>query len=389
MRYYLGLLLFLFTINKTKAQTSDFTVADSLYRIGNYTKAVNAYAKIGDENANLQIARAYASMNNNDKAMAQYQGLLNRHPNNTLARFELGKLYDKTKQFSKAVTLFSELTAKVTDNPEFFYYLGKSSQAEREFDKGKQALQAAIILDSTHLRSIFLLGKYYSSIQEPANALEIVDLGLKTAPNDVALLNLKALTKFDIGDFEEAAPLFQRVLELGERKPFVYRKLGYSLANAREYEKAKTAYRQLGDIPNYEADEYKGLGQVYLMEKKLDSAETYFLKSIEERQYIFDDEYRDLGRIARLKGELKKSLDYYTKAWEEDKNNQLNYWQVCILSDEYYQDPKLKLERYEHLLAYYKNIYPFLKERAQKRVAELKEEIHFGPKEPDLPKKGN
>lgn len=389
MRYYLGLLLFLFTINKTKAQTSDFTVADSLYRIGNYTKAVNAYAKIGDENANLQIARAYASMNNNDKAMAQYQGLLNRHPNNTLARFELGKLYDKTKRFLKAVALFTELTAKVTDNPEFFYYLGKSNQALRAYDKGKEALQKAIRLDSTHLRSIYLLGKYYVAVEEPANALEIVDLGLKTAPNDVALLNLKALTKFDVGDYEVAAPLFERLLELRERKPFVYKKLGYSLANLRKYEEAKKTYLQLVDIPNYEADGYKGLGQVYLMEKKLDSAETYFLKSIEERQYTFDDEYRNLGRIARLQGALKKALDYYTKAWEEDNNNQFTFWQVCVLSDEYYKDPKIKLAKYEQLLTDHTNLMPFLKERAQKRVAELKEEIHFGPKEPDLPKKGN
>ncbi|WP_394973649.1 hypothetical protein [uncultured Croceitalea sp.] len=113
------------------------------------------------------------------------------------------------------------------------------------------------------------------------------------------------------------------------------------------------------------------------MEKKLDSAETYFLKSIEERRYIFDNEYQNLGRIARLKGELKKSLEYYTKAWEESKTNQLNYWQICVLADEYYKDPKIKLRHYEKFLTAFDNVYLFLKERAQKRVKELKEEIHF------------
>jgi len=43
-----------------------------------------------------------------------------------------------------------------------------------------------------------------------------------------------------------------------------------------------------------------------MKEKQLDSAEVYFLKSIKERRYIFDNEYRSLGRIAKEKGQLKK-----------------------------------------------------------------------------------
>lgn len=221
------------------------------------------------------------------------------------------------------------------------------------------------------------MGKYYVGREEPANAIKTVDLGLKTAPNDVALINLKALANFDAGFYEKSAPLFERLIELGEKKPFVFKKLGYSYVNRWKYEEAKEAYRKLGEIQNQEADAYKGLAQVYLLEKKLDSAETYFLKSIQERRYIFDDEYRSLGRIARLKGELKKALDYYTKAWEEDKVNQLSYWQICVLADEYYKDPEIKLKHYEKLVSDFGKAHPFLRERAQKRIKELKEEIHF------------
>jgi len=153
--------------------------------------------------------------------------------------------------------------------------------------------------------------------------------------------------------------------------------LWYSQANIRAFKKAKNTYRQLEKISNYEADAYKGLAEVYVLEQQLDSAEVYYLKSIEERRYIFDEEYRSLGRINKLQGELKKSLDYYTKAWQENKVNPLSYWQVCVIADEYYKDPKVKLQHYEKLLSDFKNLYPFLKERAQKRVKELKEEIHF------------
>ena len=362
---------------KAEAQTSASSVADSLYLIGNYNEAINAYSQLGDENASLQIARAYNAIGDKEKAILQYQNILLKNKENVLAKFELGKLFDKVKKYEQASTLFKELTTPESSNPEFYYFLGKTLQSSLDYDNGNLALKKAIELDSTHLRSIYLLGKYYVGVEEPANAIEIIDLGLETAPNDVALINLKALANFDVGYYEKSAPLFERLLELGETKPFVYKKLGYSYANRWKYEEAKKAYKSLGNIVNQEADAYQGLAQIFLQENKLDSAEVYFKKSIEERRYIFDDEYRSLGRIARLKGELKKALDYYTKAWEEDKVNQFNYWQVCVLADEYYKDPKVKLGYYERLLLDFEKLMPFLEERAKKRIKELKEEIHF------------
>ncbi|WP_394973651.1 tetratricopeptide repeat protein [uncultured Croceitalea sp.] len=169
------------------------SIADSLYLLGNYTAAINSYAEIRGESSNLQIARAYTAIGDKEKAILQYQNILLKDNENVLAKFELGKLYDKTKKYEEAINLFQQLTTPNIKNPEFYYYLGKVSQSNLDYDTGNEALKKAIQLDSTHLRGIYLLGKYYVGVEEPANALEIIDLGLKTAPNDVALLNLKML----------------------------------------------------------------------------------------------------------------------------------------------------------------------------------------------------
>ena len=374
-RFYI-IFLGLFML-KAEAQSSAFTVADSLYALGDYAKAINHYAKIDDLKAKHQIARAYNAMRNYDKAVLQYRSVIKKDSSNILAQFELGKIYDKTKKYAAAIALFQRLTKNVHDNPEFFHYLGKAQQHVGDIKNGNEALAKAVLLDSTHLRSIYLLGKYYVSVREPGHAHEIIDLGLRTAPEDVALINLKALAYFDSNDHGAAIPLFEKLLELGEKKPFVYKKLGFSANYEWEFEKAKTAYRELAKILNYEPDAYLGLGQVFLKEKELDSAEVYFLKSIEERRYIFDQEYASLGRVARLKKDTKKAMDYYLKAWEESPENQLYYYQVCTFADEYYKDPKTKLRYYEKLLAAFPQLLPFIKERAKKRIAELKEEIHF------------
>ncbi|MEP5914458.1 MAG: tetratricopeptide repeat protein, partial [Flavobacteriaceae bacterium] len=341
-----------------------------------YAEAINEYSKIGDEKSSLQIARAYNAIGNKEKAILQYLDIIKNNENHILARFELGKIYEKTNK-DKAQVVFESLINSGSENPEFYYYLGKIIQSKLDYEEGNKALRKAITLDSTHLRSIYLLGKYYVSVEEPSNALITIELGLKTAPNDVALLNLKGLAHFNNGFYDKSAPLFQRLLELGEEKPFVYRKLGYSQFKNSDLDNAKETYWTLAEIKNNKADAYFGLGEVYLEEKKLDSAETYFKKSIKERKYIFDVEYRNLGRIARLKNQLKKSLDLYTKAWEENKANFFNYYQVCVLTDEYYKDPKIKLRYYEGLFTNFKSVPVFISERAKKRISELKEEIHY------------
>ena len=375
MKHFVILFIVLIVF-KVEAQSSASSTADSLYLLGNYTKAINAYAELGTQKSSLQIARAYNALGNKEKAIMQYKALVKNYPKNTLAKFELGKLYDKSKKYQDAAGIFQELTSPESQNPEFYYYLGKTLQLSLDTENANKALKKAIALDSTHVKSIYLLGRHYYRVQEPLKAKEILDLGLKTTPNNIGLINLKALVYFNNGDYEDAISLFERLIELREIKPYIFKKLGFASANRWQYDKAKDAYRNLSAIPEQEADGYFGLAEVFLKEKKLDSAEIYYKKSIEEQRYIFDKEYSSLGRVYRLKGEFKKAIEYYTKAWEEDKTNQFNYWQICVLADEYYKDPKVKLNYYENLVSNSK-LAPFLKERAAKRIRELKEEIHF------------
>ncbi|ASV29650.1 tetratricopeptide repeat protein [Maribacter cobaltidurans] len=87
--------------------------ADSLYTIGNYIQAINIYSKAGTVKSSLQIARAYNAIGNFEKAVAQYESLVNTNPAMETPRFELGKLYLKTKQYPLAKELFSTLVQKV------------------------------------------------------------------------------------------------------------------------------------------------------------------------------------------------------------------------------------------------------------------------------------
>ncbi|WP_228236888.1 tetratricopeptide repeat protein [Allomuricauda sp. M10] len=372
--FSIAILLFSF---KAGAQSSALSVADSLYTLGNYTAAINEYAKIGDATSSLQIARAYNAIGNFDKAIAQYQATLAKNPAMDTARFELGKLLLKTKSYQPALEAFHDLVAKGQENPEYFYYLGRAYESVLQQEEANKAFRKAVAKDSTHLRSLYALGKYFVGQEIRDSALVYVDQGLRFYEDDVSMINLKAQAYYNNGQYKQAIPWFERLLELGEDRPFILERTAFSYYRNYDSEKAIQTYRMLALDPWSLADAYSGMGQVYLQEKELDSAQYYIKKSIEERTQTFENEYADLGRIARLQNKTKESLDYYKKAWEENKDNPYNYYQFCILADEYYKDPKTKLQYYESLLEMYPKLSPFIKERVIKRVSEIKEEIHY------------
>ena len=147
-------------IAKVEAQSSALTLADSLYSIGNYSKAINEYSKVGGLSAALQIARSYNATGNYEKAITQYKYVVEEDVKNQLAQFELGKLLLKVNRFEEAKSVFTNLSNLNTTNPEFLFYLGEVNRHLNATDASLKQYKKAIRLDSTHLRSLFQLAKH-------------------------------------------------------------------------------------------------------------------------------------------------------------------------------------------------------------------------------------
>ncbi len=362
--------------SKAEAQSSALNMADSLYAIGNYTDAINAYAKVATKQSDLQIARAYHHIGSYDKAAVQYKAIIQKDTSLQIAKFELGKLYIKIKNTAKAFDIFSQLT-KPSSNPEYLYYFGTVLQDLGKMDESIEAFKHGVAIDSTHLRSIFQLGKYYLGVREYNSAMKFINRGLSIYPKDVGLINLKALAFYNNDQYKEAKPWFEALLEMGEEKDFIYEKLAYCYYKLWELEPAKRTYQKLLDFDNAISKAYYGLGEVYWRERKLDSAAIFFNQAIEAKKPILSKEYNALAQLAREQNDLKKAMEYYKNAFEEDKENYINYYQICTLADQYYKDPKIKLNYYQGFINQFGKDKPYFSEIVTKRISELKEEIHY------------
>ncbi|MGF1559839.1 MAG: tetratricopeptide repeat protein [Flavobacteriaceae bacterium] len=361
----------------TGKQASASAVADSLYMTGNFIRAINKYSEVGDQKSNLQIARAYNVIGNYDKAIIQYEGLVNTDATLQISRFELGKLYHKLKRYDEARKVFTLLVSDDGNNPEYLYYQG---EALRELDQIAGSLVAyknAVAVDSTHLKSLFRLGKYFVIMQEKNEALRYIDKGLRFYENDVSLINLKALALFNNDEYDKALPLFERLLELGEKKEHIYDKLATCYFKTWQFEKAKSTYHTLIKIDDTNADPYFNLANVFIKDQQMDSAKFYLNRSIEVQQPNFKREYLSLAIIAREREDLNSAFKYYKLAYEEEPTDFTIFYQICALADQLFKDPKMKLANYENFITKFGTDKTFFSEMAQRRISELKEEIHF------------
>lgn len=129
-------------------------------------------------------------------------------------------------------------------------------------DKSIPFYKRAIDVDSTHLRSLFQLSKYYLVKRETDSVITYTTQGLNFYPKDVALINLKGLAYFNNEEFRKSVPLFEKLLALGEEELFVFMKLGYAYFRTWEFEKAKKMYAAALLIEDDHAGAFFELGNV-------------------------------------------------------------------------------------------------------------------------------
>lgn len=357
--------------------SSALEVGDSLFATGHYTQSINSYSKEGSQKASLQIARAYNAIGNLKKATIQYQHIIEHNPSWQIASFELGKLLMKRKAFDEARRLFSKLSTTNTDNPEYQYYLGETFRELGQSASSLVSYKKAVDIDSTHLRSLFQLAKYFVITREKANALNYLNRGLDFYPDAIAFINLKALALYNNDEYDKALPLFEKLLDLGEKKEHAYTKLAYCYFKTLEFEKSKAMYQHLIQLDEDNPETYFNLGQVFYRNRQVDSAKYFVQKSIEVQQVTFEKEYGNLAYMYRMEDDLKSALKYYRLALAEDPDNAMNYYQVCALIDQTSKAPREKLKCYESSLKRLGKKRPYVSEIVAKRISELKEEIHL------------
>ena len=146
-------------------------------------------------------------------------------------------------------------------------------------------------------------------------ALEYLEEAYKINPDDLEILNLKAICHRRMGEFAQAVELYQKILKKTPDKPQVLYNLGIALSKMNRLAEAEQAYLKVIKLKPYLAEAHNNLGEVYLKMDRLAEAEAEFLRAVELNEH-YALAISNLAEVNYRKKNWKLARIYVDKALE-------------------------------------------------------------------------
>lgn len=400
--------LFVLIIFKAFAQPSVLKVSDSLLRTGDYTAALkilengpkssaevlkkiaDIYEKTGNYSeaiayleevyrlrpsleAKEKLGRNYQYNGNTEKAISYQQEVLEKNPDNLLLAYNLSKLYLANRQTPKAVPLLKKLIAKDPTNPNYPYQLGQA------FDKIKKDPTAYYLrsyqLDSTHIKSIYGLAKYYKTIKVRDSSGIFIDKGLALSPKNLNFLQLKAQHEFLAKNYDSTLVYLKKLEEQKFETPFVLKLFGLTYYNLRDYEKALAYFKKTSrkDISDHSL--YYNMGLCFKEMGEFKNANFSFMRFIHGEKPKVDKAYYQLALMEIDKKEYERAIGHLKKGYDNNKRNHLILFDLAMVSDKFYKDKKIALNYFEDYLLYFEKVNEEKSAFAKSKVKEIKKHL--------------
>lgn len=392
------LFIFLVLASRAEAQeVSALAIGDSLYAVGNYSKAIDSYEQIKAKNERvyLKLARAHQAKGTLDDALVNYK-LAATGTDEVIAMNEYGKLLITKRQFKEADSVFSALISVYDTNPDFYYQRGRANENRPREISGKESdsilveklakvhdpledYERAIALDSTHQKALAEVTTSYLRQKDFAMVEKLAFKALESYPTNVEIISTLAQSYYHKGWNEEGIQWFEKLLALGQDTQFIREKLGNLYYKKRRYEDAIEQYLGALKFAPEDAYDHATLAKLYNFTADLDAAEMHGLFAVLYKDQPLFEEYYTLSRTYEMKKEWASAMKYVNRSLDENPRNKSAEYTKAIIADNYYEDRRAVLKLYEDFIKKYEDgkyakFDPTLK-RAKERRDKLNREI--------------
>lgn len=357
------------------AQTVATQKADSLYKHGNYSKAIEAYKSYkNQEEVYSKIAKAYIALGNYDEALSNYENRLKANPKEALTLFDYGKLLKRVKKHKEALEVFYQLINIDYKNPNYHYESGLVLQKLGD-STAQNRFKTAFDLDSTHQKAIFQIAKHHLTKRNDQMVDRYIDIGLSSYANNKELISLKAQNFYNKKDYKNAAKWFEKLVALNESLKFIHEKLRNCYMLQYEFEKAIEQGEIVLEFDSQNTENLFIQGELYQRIKDYKNAEKYMLQSLTLQDVALDNEYMKLATVYNLQKKQKEAIETFKIAIDENPKNDRAHFFLVLTLDKYYKDIDARIKLFED----FKKKFPksLFSSVATKKLSELKEEKHM------------
>lgn len=254
----------------------DFALAELLFSVGQYNRAIPFYEKVAKEQAELnyvsiveRLAEAYAYIGNYEEALEYYEAQDSKEPN-TL--FKYGFTAQQIKRNDIAINVWRELIELDPHYHAAYFELAKVLKEEGMLEEATDIVTKGISYDEFNKELFFLAGEIDITKNNHKAAIDNLNRAIEL-DNDYkeAILLLIELYKQD-GAFQDILSLLQTIKASGATDPLYDWEEARAFVEEELYKEALTAYQDASIHLMHDATFLKEYGFFLTEEGKLKEA---------------------------------------------------------------------------------------------------------------------
>ena len=229
-----------------------------------------------------------------------------------LAYVAISKILLAFENRKKAKDILINLVAKYDKS-----YMGHKLLAEIYEKEGgmRKAIDEYVkVLDikGDDYKSYFKISQLLKDLNRKNEAMQMLATLLKKKPELYEASKMLGDLLLEKEKFKEAAHIYVQAIKYNTDKADLCYNLGIAYSRLNEFSLAKECYKKAVDIDSNLYNAYYRLGQISLLYRDIDSAEHYFMQSIEGEAEL--KSYYQLAKIYMMKNDKTKAGIFLNKA---------------------------------------------------------------------------
>lgn len=250
-----------------------------------------------------------------EEALSNLQYLTKYFPEDAELQYNIGILYEKLKDLSKAKEAYQN-AIKLDPQEDFYYNLGEVLVSLEDWDEAINAFRTVLKTDSKDGNCYFNLGLCYLNKEETNLATDYFQQAINLNPNDLFahfylgnIYQSNGLTNF-------ATESYKKVLSISPDYSWAYFNLGSIAYRNENFEEAKDYLLKTIEYNKYDFEAYKLLTKILIQQNEIDEIITILKTRIEEEGngdlcYILSQVYKHINNLQAYRNNLKNAIKNY------------------------------------------------------------------------------
>jgi arylsulfatase A-like enzyme/Tfp pilus assembly protein PilF len=257
----------------------------------------------------LFLASAHKSLNQTEESLGYLEKALGVDPSNLETRLEYAKTLTGHRDYAKAAVVLNDM---IRQEPAFdLSYLALSNLYEKtkQWDKAIEVLENAVAADIKNADIFNKLAQYLQRTGQFERSMKILQMVIQIDPDDKGALNYQGIYYWHSNQYDRAIDLFNRVISLDDRNASAHNNLGSVYLEMNKKDLARTQFEKAIEHDPKLGGPYNGLGVIYAREGKMELAVDNWKKAVENDDEQFDAMF-NLGILLTQMNRFKEALKY-------------------------------------------------------------------------------